>query len=96
MFDCFKKFFNIWIILDCIEFFIEIFLFLVNQILIYFSYKLYNIFKFLVGISFIGVVMFLLKLWGSNVFDKQIVKESGLFDFFEKGDNVMVDKGFLI
>ena len=36
------------------------------------------------------------KLWGSNASDKQIVKESGLLDLLEKGDNVMADKGFLI
>ena len=94
--DCFKKFPNTWIILDCTEFFIAIPSSLVNQTLTYSSYKSHNTFKLLVGISPTGVVKFLSKLWGSNASDKQIVKESGLLDLLEKGDNVMADKGFLI
>ena len=94
--DCFKKFPNTRIILDCTEFFIEIPSSLVNQTLTYSSYKSHNTFKLLVGISPTGVVTFLSKLWGGNASDMQIVKESGLLDLLEKGDSVMADKGFLI
>ena len=94
--DCFKKFPNTRIILDCTEFFIEIPSSLVNQTLTYSSYKSHNTFKLLVGISPTGVVTFLSKLWGGNASDMQIVQESGLLDLLEKGDSVMADKGFLI
>ena len=49
--DCFKKFPNTRIILDCTEFFIEIPSSLVNQTLTYSSYKSHNTFKLLVGIT---------------------------------------------
>lgn len=81
--DCFKKFPNTRIILDCTEFFIEIPSSLVNQTLTYSSYKSHNTFKLLVGISPTGVVTFLSKLWGVNASDMQIVKESGLLDLLE-------------
>ena len=81
--DCFKKFPNTRIILDCTEFFIEIPSSLVNQTLTYSSYKSHNTFKLLVGISPTGVVTFLSKLWGVNASDMQIVKESGLLDPLE-------------
>ena len=81
--DCFKKFPNTWIILDCTKFFIAIPSSLVNQTLTYSSYKSHNTFKLLVGISPTGVVTFLSKLWGVNASDMQIVKESGLLDLLE-------------
>ena len=40
--DCFKKFPNTWIIIDCTEFFIEIPSSLVNQTITYSSYKSHN------------------------------------------------------
>ena len=69
---------------------------MVTQLITYSSYKSHNTFKLLVGISPTGVVTFLPKLWGGNVFDKQIVKESGFLNLLEPGDSVMTDKGFTI
>lgn len=94
--DCFKKFHNTSIILDCTEFFIEIPSSLVNQTLTYSSYKSHNTFKLLVGISPTGSSHVLIKVMGGNASDMQIVKESGLLDLLEKGDSVMADKRFLI
>ena len=64
--DCFKKFPNTRIIIDCTEFFLEIpsSLVLINQTITYYSYKSHNTFKLLVGVSPTGVATFLSKLWG--------------------------------
>lgn len=94
--ECFKKFPDTHVIIDCTEFFIEIPSSLVNQAITYSSYKSHNTFKLLVGISPTGVVTFLSKLWGGNASDKQIVKESGFLNLLKKGDSVMADKGFTI
>ena len=61
--DCFKKFPNTRIIIDCTEFFIQLLSSLVNQTITCSSYKSHNTFKLLVGISPTGVVTFLSKLW---------------------------------
>lgn len=64
--------------------------------MIWFNYKYRNIIKILVGIVFIGVILFLLKVFGGRVLDKVIIKKFGFLDFLEYGDLVLVDRGFLI
>lgn len=44
----------------------------------------------------LGVIIFVLNLWGGNIFDRYIMKFSGFFDFVKLGYEIMVDWGFLI
>lgn len=48
----------------------------------------------MVGIIFDGIVFYVLFLYGGVVLDKFIVKNLGVFNFIEVGDNIMVDRGF--
>lgn len=89
-------YFNIVCIIDCIEFFIQKFRFLIVQFRIFSSYKYYNIYKVFIGIMLLGVIIFVLNLWGGNIFDRYIMKFSGFFDFVKLGYEIMVDWGFLI
>lgn len=36
------------------------------------------------------------ELWGGNVFDRYIIVNSGFLDLIIVGDEVMVDRGFII
>lgn len=49
-----------------------------------------------VGIILNGVFFFVLDLWLGNILDRCIIEKSGFFDYIERGDYVMVDRGFLI
>lgn len=42
-----------------------------------------------------GVVVFISKLWPGSASDVEITRNSGLINFLQKGDAVMVDKGFI-
>lgn len=66
-----------------------------NKLLIYLNYKFYDIFKVFVGVSMIGVVVFVLRLWLGFILDVEIIRKSGLFKELNNGDVVMVDKGFI-
>ena len=59
------------------------------------EYKRHNIFKFLVGITPAGFILFL-SCYGSRTSDKIIARDSGFYDLLERDDEVMVDKGFQI
>lgn len=54
------------------------------------EYEHHNTWKLLVRVTPNGQVSFPSDLWGGQVFDKQITKESRALDLF---DNVMVDHG---
>lgn len=64
----------------------------------YLDYKYYNIYKVLVVIIFVGSLFFVFELFFGSVFDKEIVSRCGIlnFKFWDKDDEVMVDKGFVI
>lgn len=64
------------VILDCIEIYIEKFFFFQVNKVIYSYYKLYNMFKYLVGISFYFVVVYVFCVWGGRVLDKYIISYS--------------------
>ena len=91
-----KRFQNVRIILDCLELFIQKPKVPISQKITWSSYKHWNTFKLLVGITPTGVISFIAPLWTGSISDKEIVKQSGLLNLLEEGDAVMADKGFLI
>ena len=84
------------VILDCAEIFIEIPKSLINQACTWSEYKHHNTIKFLVGISPTGYITFLWDCYGGRDGDRYIVKDSRFYDFLEREDMVMADRGFQI
>lgn len=50
----------------------------------------------MLGIVFFGVFVFIFDFYIGSILDKDIIKESGILELLEKGDDCMVDKGFNI
>lgn len=98
MFQFFKeKYFLIRVIIDCIEIKVEMLLFLFLKLQIYSNYKSVNILKGLIGILLLGSVSFVSQLFIGCILDREIIECFGFFQFFfDKGDSIMVDKGFNI
>ena len=92
---CFEKFSNTRIVLDCTEVFIQSPSSLENKSLTYSTYKSHATFKALVGVGMTGAVVLVSKLWPGSTSDVEITRNSGLFEQLNKGDAVMVDKGFI-
>lgn len=91
--NCFEKFSDTRIVLDCTEVFIQSPSSLENKSLTYSNYKSHDTFKALVGVSMTGAVVFVSRLWPGSTSDVEITRKSGLFKQLNKGDVVMVDKG---
>lgn len=62
----------------------------------YSTYKSHTTMKGLVGITPNGCINFISTLYTGSISDKKITMQSGVLNLLEKGDQVMVDKGFLI
>ena len=63
---------------------------------LYSHYKSSQTFKGLIGITPTGAVSFVSSLFPGSISDKEITKQSNILRLIEPGDQVMVDKGFLI
>lgn len=92
---CFEKFSDTRVVLTCTEVFIQNRSSLENKSLKYSSYKPHDTFKALVCVSMTGAVVFVSKLWPGSTPDVHITRNSGLFEQLNKGDAVVVDKGFI-
>ena len=90
----FKKFKNLRIIIDCVEFFIQKPKIPESQKITWSSFKHWSTAKVLAGITSTSVISFI-HLWNSPISDKKIVRNSGLVNLLEEGDAVMAQKGFL-
>lgn len=67
------KYFDVVVIIDCIEIKMEIFFVLDNQFVCYLYYKLNIIMKGFVGIILLGVCLFVSDLYIGLIFDKEII-----------------------
>lgn len=83
-------------IIDCSEVYIERPKSLDVQAVTWSDYKKHNTFKFLIGISPTGYIMFLSDCYGGRSTDQFICRDSGFYDNLEYGDEIMADRGFQI
>ena len=60
------------------------------------SYKHHNTAKGLVGISPNGAITFVSDLYAGIFSDRNITKDSGIYDLLEPGNSIMVDRGFTL
>ena len=65
----------------------------VNAVM-YSNYKSRHTYKVLVACTPGGTVSYVSEAVGGDMSDVELVRKSGILDKFEKGDNVMADKGF--
>lgn len=92
----FKKYKDIRCIIDCTEVFVQQPRNFGKQGNCYSSYKGHTTYKFLVGISPNGSIVYLSDVYEGSISDKEIVKRSGFLDHLRPGDMVMADRGFNI
>ena len=83
-------------IIDCTEVFIEKPKSLDVQAVTWSDYKKHNTFKFLIGISPTGYIMFLSDCYGGRSTDQYICQDSGFYNNLEYGDEVIAERGFQI
>ena len=82
------------VVIDATEIFVEQPSLPELQQLIFSSYKNYNTYKGLIGISPSGAVIFVSDLYPGSISDKELTRQCGLLDKLESGDSVMADRGF--
>ena len=62
----------------------------------YSHYKSSNAVKVMTGVSPAGNITYVSKVYGGRATNSQIFKESDLITLLQPGDDIMVDRGFLI
>lgn len=62
----------------------------------YSSYKANNTVKFLTVIAPNGLIMYVSRAYGGRASDKHIVRDCGVQEFFQRGDEIMADRGFTL
>ncbi|KAK3913087.1 Putative transposase for insertion sequence element IS112 [Frankliniella fusca] len=90
----FRAFKNLRVIIDCAEFHIQKPSDFQQQGNTFSNYKHYNTQKYLIGISCYGSIIFCSGGFEGNKSDKEILNESGMMKYLQKGDSVMADRGF--
>lgn len=60
------------------------------------SYKANNTVKFLTVIAPNGFIMYVSDVYGGRASDKYIVRHCGVEDHFQRGDEIMADRGFTL
>lgn len=92
----FKPFPDVRIIIDAVEFRTQIPSNAQQQNNTFSQYKKYNTFKYVVGISCYGGLIFVSEGYEGSKSDKEIMKKCGLMNLLEAGDAVMCDRGFSV
>ena len=83
-------------IIDCTELYITRPKSIDNQASSWSDYKKHNTVKFLVVIAPNGFVMYISDCYGGRTSDRHICQDSAFYNFLERGDEVMADRGFQI
>ena len=95
--ESFKKHYpNTCVIIDATEFAVERPSSLLSQSSTFCTYKNRNTVKVLIDIMPSGAISFVSDCYEGSILDKKLVEVCGLLEKLEPGDEIMVDKGFLI
>lgn len=94
--ECFNNFSDVRIVLDCTEVFIQRSKKLCCQIATYSRYKSTYTIKFMTGVTPGGLISFVSSMYGGRVSDDAIFEQSEILNRLEKGESIMVDKGFRV
>ena len=91
-----KKFKNICCIIDCADFFCEVPRDYGRQGNTWSSYKHHTTMKCLIAISPTGGACFISDLFEGSIDDVKHFKESGILEYIQPGNSLLVDRGFTI
>lgn len=93
---CFNDFSNVRIVLACTEIFIQKPKNLCCQQVTYSRYKSTNTIEFMTGVTPGEIISYISEMFGGKASDDAIFEQSKIIDRLEKGESIMVDKGFRV